>query len=77
MSPSVKNAFDAALALTEHERRELIEAIVGSFPAASQPPFDPSWGPVVQGRSEELANGEVKTLDWEQVKRSARGAVGE
>ena len=73
---STEQVFDAALALPEGERVELVEALIASHRPADRPPFDESWREVIRRRSNELRSGQVTPVPWEEVKRQAREKAG-
>ena len=76
MSPTTEELVNAALALPDGDRIELVEAILASLQPADRPPFDESWREVILRRSAELQSGEVVPVPWEDVKRQAREAAG-
>lgn len=73
---STDQVFEAALALPEGERVELVEALIASLQPADRPPFDESWREVIRRRSNELRSGLVTPVPWEEVKRQAREKAG-
>jgi len=64
--------LNAALALPENDRVELVEALITSLQPEEQIPLDDSWREIVRRRSAELHSGKVKPIPWDQVKRKAR-----
>jgi putative addiction module component (TIGR02574 family) len=73
MSPNIEQVLDAALALPDGDRAELVEALIASFEPSDQPAFDESWRDVIQRRSAELRSGQVTPVPWSEVKDRARG----
>ncbi len=76
MAPTAENVLNAALALPDADRLELIEDLIDSVESGDCPPFDESWREVILRRSAELAAGDVSSIPWEEVKRRARKAAG-
>jgi putative addiction module component (TIGR02574 family) len=76
MSPALEQVREAAMNLSEDDRRELVEALLASLLPSDRPPFDESWREVIQRRSEELRTGKVCAVPWEEVKRRAREQTG-
>jgi putative addiction module component (TIGR02574 family) len=76
MNSSLDELFNAALALPDNDRAELVEALISSFHPQDRPPFDESWRDVIARRSAELQTGQVKPIAWDEVKRSAREKAG-
>lgn len=71
MDSTVEQVLDAALALPDGDRVELVEALIASFQPEDQPPFHESWREVIQRRSAELRTGQVAPVPWEEVKNRA------
>jgi len=76
MNSTTEQLFDAALALPDSDRVELVEALIASFQPADRPPFDESWREVIQRRSAELRSGQVNPVPWPTVKKQAREKSG-
>jgi putative addiction module component (TIGR02574 family) len=76
MNPIMENLLNAALALPDDDRVELVEALIASLQSEDRPPFDESWREVIQRRSAELRSGEVAPVPWTEVKRQAREKAG-
>jgi putative addiction module component (TIGR02574 family) len=76
MSLTTEQVIDAALALREDERLELVDAVIASLQPTDRPPFDESWRQVIQRRSAELRSGKVTPIPWAEVKRQAREHLG-
>jgi putative addiction module component (TIGR02574 family) len=70
---NLDQVLTAALALPDGDRVELVEAILASLQPEDRPPFDESWRPVIERRSQELQSGSVAGIPWSDVKRHARG----
>lgn len=70
MSQTVAELLDAALALPEDERAELVELLTASLDA---PPssLHPAWKAEIHRRAAELDSGAVKPIPWEEVQRRA------
>jgi putative addiction module component (TIGR02574 family) len=76
MNPTMENVLNAALALPNEERVELVEALIASLQPEDRPPFDESWREVIRRRSAELRSGQVAAVPWDEVKRLAREKAG-
>ena len=75
MSSNVDNVLNAALALPDGDRVEIVEAIIASLQPDDRPPFSEAWREVINRRSSELASGAVAGIPWEEVKQQARGRI--
>jgi putative addiction module component (TIGR02574 family) len=64
--------LNAALALPDNDRFELVEALIVSLQAGDRVPLDDSWREIIRRRSADLHSGKVSPVPWEQVKRQAR-----
>ncbi|WP_165067733.1 addiction module protein [Paludisphaera rhizosphaerae] len=76
MALAVEEILAAALALSDVDRPDLIEALLDSVDSSDQPSLDESWREEIQRRSAELATGAVKPVSWTEVKRRARESSG-
>jgi putative addiction module component (TIGR02574 family) len=76
MNSTTEQLFDAALALPDEDRAELVEALIASLQPDDRPPFDESWREIIQRRSAELRSGQVTPVPWAEVKQSAREKLG-
>jgi putative addiction module component (TIGR02574 family) len=76
MNSTMDQVLVAALALPNGDRVELVEAILASLQPEDRPPFDESWRPVIERRSQELQSGSVTGVPWSEVKMRARGQEG-
>jgi putative addiction module component (TIGR02574 family) len=69
---TTEEVFEAALALPDEERLELVEALAASLQAQDRAPFDESWSEIIRRRSVELRSGTATPVPWSEVKRQAR-----
>ncbi len=76
MNSMTEQLLDAALALPDGDRVELVEALIASFQPEDRPPFDESWREIIQRRSAELRSGQVTPVPWTEVKNRAREKAG-
>lgn len=76
MIPESEHVLEAAMALSDDQRLELVEALIASLQPTDRPPFDESWRAVIQRRAAELRSGKVKSIPWAEVKRQAREQTG-
>jgi putative addiction module component (TIGR02574 family) len=72
MDGTTQQIIDAALALPDGDRVELMEALAASFRPDDRPPFDDAWRAMLERRSRELASGQVRPVPWNEVKNSVR-----
>lgn len=72
MNSDAERVLTAALELPDDDRLEIVEALIGSFQASGQPPFDETWRVVIGRRSAELADGSATATPWAEVKRRVR-----
>jgi putative addiction module component (TIGR02574 family) len=80
MDAATERVYQAALALPDHERMELVEALLASENWSSEPPFDLALLQEVRRRSAEIDSGTVQTSHWsavrERVRRRLEGPSG-
>ena len=75
MPETMESVMDAALALPEPERIELIDVLIASVPS-DRHPIPEAWQSIIQRRSAEIEQGSVRPIPWNEVKRAAREAIG-
>jgi putative addiction module component (TIGR02574 family) len=75
MSPATEQLLQAALALPEAERWELVDALLASQDQSKELPFDPAWLSEIQRRSAELEAGPVTSTPWPVVRERVRQRV--
>ena len=76
MNSTFDRLYEDALSLSEGERLELAEALIASLSHQDRPPFDDSWGAIVEKRSQELLSGEKAPVLWSEVKRKSQEQTG-
>jgi putative addiction module component (TIGR02574 family) len=76
MIPTTEQVLDAAMAMPDGDRIQLLEALIASLQPTDRPPFDDSWREVIRRRSTELRSGTVTPVPWEEVKGQARERAG-
>ncbi len=72
MGPTTEQLLQAALALPEEERLELVEALLASHSPPNELPFDPAWLDEVQRRSAEVEAGAAHLDSWPVVRERVR-----
>lgn len=72
MEPATEQVFQAALALPEEERFELVEALLASQAPPEELPFDPAWLEEVRRRSAEVQAGTIQMESWPVVRERVR-----
>jgi putative addiction module component (TIGR02574 family) len=72
MSPVTEQLLQAALALPEDERLELVEALLASQDRSGELPFDPAWLSEIRRRSAEVESGTVPLTPWPVVRERVR-----
>jgi putative addiction module component (TIGR02574 family) len=75
MNPAADQLLQAALALSEKDRIELIEALLASRDLPNALPFDRAWLPEIERRSAEIETGTVSTESWSIVRARVRERV--
>lgn len=72
MVATLERVIEAALALTESERVELVTALISTLSLADATQLDETWLAEINRRSEEFDSGSVVTVSWTDVKDKAR-----
>ncbi len=68
--------YAEALSLSDDQRAELVDRLLGSLPAEIPSALHPAWRNVVQRRSAELDSGTVTPVPWDEVRKSAWEVAG-
>lgn len=72
MAVSLDQVFEAAMALPESERAELVDSLISTFAPENAAPLDDAWLAEINRRSDEFDAGCVPTFSWAEVKERAR-----
>lgn len=72
MVSTLEQIRQAALALPEDQRVQLVEELIGTLKPENAAPLDDAWLAEVEKRSEEFDAGGLETFSWEVVKERAR-----
>lgn len=75
MSPATQQVLQAALALPEPERWELVDALLESGDQPDELPFDPACLSEFRRRSAEVDSGTVQLGPWSVVRDRVRQRV--
>jgi putative addiction module component (TIGR02574 family) len=76
MSQTVAELFDAALALPQDERAELVVLLTESLdPLPSS--LHPGWKAEIRRRAAELDPGQVKPIPWYEIERETKALLGD
>lgn len=77
MKMDVEQLAQAALALPDEERLELIEVLLDVRGNGDELPFDPAWLPEIKRRSRKIEAGMVPLTPWSVVRERVRQRVEE
>ena len=69
MSTDSENLYHAALKLSGDERFHLAHRLLESVECERDPDYEEAWAAEIARRIEEVENGKVKTVSWEEVKK--------
>ena len=73
---TTQEILKAAVALSDSERVELIEALLASFdPSVSEPDVAVAWRKVASQRAAELDSGAVPTVSWDEVRQEGERRI--
>ena len=70
MSDRLKALMPLIQALNDEERVELREQL--EEPELSEEEWEAAWGPEIERRVEEMRNGTVETVTWEEIKEKLK-----
>jgi putative addiction module component (TIGR02574 family) len=74
MSPQLDLVLQAAMALPETERAELVDSLIATLNTDS-PPLSDEWMREIRRRSEEIDAGKVELIPWSVVRARVRSKV--
>lgn len=74
MSPQFDQVFQAAMALPEVERANLVDSLIATLNAES-PPLSDEWKQEIRRRSAEIDAGSVELIPWDVVRDRVRAKV--
>ena len=74
MSSTARKVLEDALNLPDDERADLAAALLQSLDGAPEPGVDEAWRQEIDRRLEEVRDGRVDLVPWEEVRRRLRGA---
>jgi putative addiction module component (TIGR02574 family) len=72
MSPEAEQLLQAALALPDDDRLELVEALLTAEGRSDGLPFDPAWLSEIQRRSAAVEAGTAQLTPWPVVRERVR-----
>jgi putative addiction module component (TIGR02574 family) len=76
MNLNYEQVLQAAVGLGDSERVNLIDSLIQTLADADAVPLDDTWLAEIDRRSNEIDEGKVELIPWEEVKRRARQRVG-
>lgn len=76
MTRAAKDIVEAAVQLPEEERVQVVEELLASLEPEADSDVDAAWAAEIQRRSDEIKQGIVRPVLWEEVKTRARKRVG-
>jgi putative addiction module component (TIGR02574 family) len=75
MKRPAKDIVNAAIRLSENDRLEIVEELLASLEPQTDEDVDAAWAAEVERRSDEIKQGIVRPIPWEEVKSQARERV--
>jgi len=69
MKAAIEQILQAALALPDDERAELVEALLATLEPETAAPLDDAWKAEIARRSAEFEAGLVKPIPWPTVRQ--------
>jgi putative addiction module component (TIGR02574 family) len=72
MNSTLEQVRQAALALPEEQRVQLVDDLIATLTPENAAPLDDAWLAEVERRSEAFDAGGVDSFSWDEVKERAR-----
>lgn len=77
MSTDAESLYQAALNLPEGERFHLASRLMESVEGERDPGWEEAWSKEIARRIEEVENGTVEMIPWEEVRAKLREGLDE
>jgi putative addiction module component (TIGR02574 family) len=72
MTRAAKDIVKAAIQLPESERVQVVEQLLASLEPGTDEGVDAAWAAEIERRSQQIEEGTVSLIPWEEVKSQAR-----
>jgi putative addiction module component (TIGR02574 family) len=69
MGPKAQRVLEAALALPEDERADVVGALLESLDGPADEGVEEAWADEIKRRIEDVESGAVKTIPWEEARK--------
>lgn len=70
---NIKEALETTKTLTPTDKALLAHCLISSLETIHDTDVDTAWADLSEKRYDEIFSGSVKTVSWEQVKKSVKG----
>jgi putative addiction module component (TIGR02574 family) len=68
MERTLKNVLEDAVQLSERDRATLAGLLIETLDPVSEPEVEAAWSAEIQRRVEEIDEGKVELISWEEVR---------
>jgi putative addiction module component (TIGR02574 family) len=75
MNANVNQVYESALALSEPDRAQLVDRLIGTLAPEHAAPLDDAWLAEIERRSREIDASQATLVPWSVVKEHARAAT--
>ena len=69
----VKQLIENAKLLSPKERAFIAQCLISSLETKQDDYVDNAWADIAQKRYDEISNGEVNPVTWEEIKKAIKG----
>lgn len=76
MATSPKDLYEAALALDDAERAELVGMLLETLDSETEEGVEAAWVSEIEKRMQELDSGAVKAIPWSEVRARLHQSEG-
>lgn len=77
MSSTAREVLEDALNLPDEERADVAAALLESLDGPADPAAEEAWRAEIARRLQEVKDGTVELVPWQEVRRRLRGAPGD
>ena len=69
----IKQLIENAKLLSPKERAFIAQCLISSLETKQDDYVDNAWADIAQKRYDEISNGEVNPVTWEEIKKAIKG----
>lgn len=76
MSAALKQVIESIRELSPDERALVAHCLISSLESGQDEDVDKAWAALAESRYSEIESGTVKSVSWEDIKKTVKGQDG-